>query len=133
MRAEGVPKDMYTGPIEARWYATFHHIGVIEGRAAFLERLDRYVAVIADRERRLLEYLAEPRSLDEIAAHRFVYRPQDPVPFAEPVERRSMAQHVAFRSRFQMLVGSRIDRSWIQPKKGAWRISMVTDSTLYSA
>ena len=58
------------------------------------EKLDRYAAVIADRERRLLEYLAEPRSLDEIAAHRFVYRPKDPVSFAEPVERRSMSQHV---------------------------------------
>jgi glyoxylase-like metal-dependent hydrolase (beta-lactamase superfamily II) len=81
--------------IEARWYATFHHIGVLEGRTAFLARLDRYSAVIADREARLLAYLAEPRTLGEIAAHRFVYRPQDPVPFAEPVERRSMGQHVA--------------------------------------
>lgn len=81
--------------LEARWYATFHHIGVLDGRAAFLERLDRFTAVIADREGRLLAFLAEPRSLDEIAAHRFVYRPTDPVPFAEPVERRSMAQHVA--------------------------------------
>jgi glyoxylase-like metal-dependent hydrolase (beta-lactamase superfamily II) len=81
--------------VEARWYATFHHIGVLDGRAAFLDRLDRYTAVIADRERRLLAYLGEPRSLDEIAAHRVVYRPQDPVPFAEPVERRSMGQHVA--------------------------------------
>ena len=80
--------------LEARWYATFHHIGVVEGRAAFVEKLDRYAAVIADRERRLLEYLAEPHSLDEIAAHRFVYRPKDPVSFAEPVERRSMSQHV---------------------------------------
>ena len=81
--------------IEARWYATFHHIGVVEGRAAFVERLDRYAAVIAAREGRLLAYLAEPRSLGDIAVHRFVYRPQDPVPFAEPVERRSMEQHVA--------------------------------------
>jgi len=81
--------------IEARWYATFHHIGVLEGRAAFLERLDRFAAVIGRREERLLAYLGEPRSLDEVAAHRFVYRPEDPVPFAEPVERRSMAQHLA--------------------------------------
>ena len=50
--------------------------------------------MIADRERRLLEFLAEPHTLDEIAAHRFVYRPQDDVSFAEPVERRSMGQHV---------------------------------------
>jgi glyoxylase-like metal-dependent hydrolase (beta-lactamase superfamily II) len=80
--------------IRARYYATFHHVGVLEGRAAFLERLERFAAVIADRERRLLEYLCQPRSLDEIAQHRFVYRPQDPVPFADPVERRSMAQHL---------------------------------------
>jgi len=81
--------------LRARWYATFHHIGVIEGREAFLERLERFAAVIADRERRLLEYLAEPRSLDEIVRHRFVYRPQDAVAFADGVERRSMAQHLA--------------------------------------
>lgn len=82
------------GKIGARWYATFHHVGVLE-RPAFEERLARFAAVIARREERLLAYLAEPRSLDEVAAHRFVYRPEDPVPFAEPVERRSMAQHVA--------------------------------------
>ena len=81
--------------VEARWYATFHHIGVLDGRAAFLERLDRFAAVIARREARLLAFLAEPRSLDEVAAHRFVYRPEDAIPFAEPVERRSMAQHLA--------------------------------------
>ena len=80
--------------LEARWYATFHHIGVVDGRGAFLEKLDRYAGVIADRERRLLEYLREPHTLDEIAVHRFIYRPQDPVSFAEPVERRSMGQHV---------------------------------------
>jgi glyoxylase-like metal-dependent hydrolase (beta-lactamase superfamily II) len=80
--------------MDARWYATFHHIGVLEGRAAFLERLDRFAAVIGDRERRLLGYLAEPRTLDEIAEHRFVYRPGDPVAFASAVERRSMAQHL---------------------------------------
>jgi glyoxylase-like metal-dependent hydrolase (beta-lactamase superfamily II) len=83
------------GKIEARWYATFHHIGVLEGRAAFRERLARFAAVIGSREERLLAYLSEPHDLAEIAAHRFVYRPADPVPFAEPVERRSMAQHLA--------------------------------------
>jgi glyoxylase-like metal-dependent hydrolase (beta-lactamase superfamily II) len=80
--------------IDARYYATFHHIGVLEGREAYLERFDRFAAVIADRERRLLEYLVEPHSLDEIALHRFVYRPGDAIAFAEPVERRSMEQHI---------------------------------------
>jgi len=79
-----------------RHWATFHHIGVIDSRARFLERLDRFEAVIADRERRLLSYLAEaPRTLAEIARHRFVYRPGDAVSFAEPVEARSMGQHIA--------------------------------------
>ena len=81
--------------VDARWYATFHHVGVLDGRQVFVERLDRFTAVIADRERRLLAVLAAPRTLDEIAAHRFVYRPTDPVPYAEAVERRSMAQHLA--------------------------------------
>jgi len=80
--------------MEARWYATFHHVGVLDGRAAFLERLDRFAGVIATREARLLAFLAAPRTLDEIAVHRFVYRPGDPVPYAEMVERRSMGQHV---------------------------------------
>ena len=33
-----------TGP--ERWYATFHHKGVVEGRAAFVEALDAFAAVI---------------------------------------------------------------------------------------
>jgi glyoxylase-like metal-dependent hydrolase (beta-lactamase superfamily II) len=81
--------------IEARHYATFHHIGVVD-RSTFLERLARYAAVIEQREERLVAFLAEaPRSLDEVAEHRFVYRKSDPVPFAAPVERRSMSQHIA--------------------------------------
>jgi glyoxylase-like metal-dependent hydrolase (beta-lactamase superfamily II) len=80
--------------IEARHYATFHHIGVVD-RPTFLERLDRYASVIDDRERRLLAFLAEPRTLEQVAEHRFVYRRTDPVPFAGPVERRSMSQHIA--------------------------------------
>ena len=80
--------------IDARWYATFHHVGVLEGRAAFVERLDRFAAVIDARESRLLAHLATPRTLDEVVAHRFVYRPGDAVPYADMVERRSMAQHL---------------------------------------
>ncbi|MBI2963254.1 MAG: MBL fold metallo-hydrolase [Deltaproteobacteria bacterium] len=80
--------------LEARHYATFHHIGVVEGREEFLVRLDRFADVIGARERRLLEFLGEPRTLEEVVARRFVYRPTDPVPFADPVELRSMSQHV---------------------------------------
>jgi glyoxylase-like metal-dependent hydrolase (beta-lactamase superfamily II) len=80
--------------IEAGHYVTFHQIGVIEGHAAFIERLNRYAGVIAAREQRLLELLAEPRSLPELVARRIVYRPHDDVPFADPVERRTIAQHL---------------------------------------
>ncbi len=80
--------------IEADWYVTSHHIGILDERARYLERLERYQAKIGDRERRLLEFLREPHTLDEIAAHRFVYRKEDSVFFAEPVERRSMSQHI---------------------------------------
>jgi glyoxylase-like metal-dependent hydrolase (beta-lactamase superfamily II) len=55
--------------LRAAHYATFHHIGVLDERSAFLERLDRFVAVIADREQRLHAYLREPHTLDEIATH----------------------------------------------------------------
>lgn len=78
----------------ARWYATFHHVGVLDGRTAFLERLEKFAAVIATREARLLAYLGEPRSLEDIVRHRFVYRPHDPVPWADACERRSMGQHL---------------------------------------
>jgi glyoxylase-like metal-dependent hydrolase (beta-lactamase superfamily II) len=80
--------------IDARHYATFHHIGVIEGREAFRERLDRFTAMIGARERRLVEYLATPHTIDDVVAHRFVYRPGDVVPYADSVERRSMIQHL---------------------------------------
>jgi glyoxylase-like metal-dependent hydrolase (beta-lactamase superfamily II) len=83
-------------PLAPRHWATFHHIGVLDARDAFLARLDRFEAVIADRERRLLAYLREgPRTLVEVARHRFVYRPEDPISFAEAVEARSMSQHLA--------------------------------------
>lgn len=80
--------------IPARWYATFHHIGVLDTREQYLERLDRFAGVIPDREARLLAYLDEARSLDDIAEHRFIYRPGDAVEFAEAVEKRSMSMHL---------------------------------------
>lgn len=80
--------------IEARHYATGHHIGLLPDRDAYLARLDRYVERIADRERRLLEYLAEPRTMDDIVAHRFVYRPHDEGDGIAKAERHSMQLHL---------------------------------------
>jgi hydroxyacylglutathione hydrolase len=79
---------------DARWYVTFHQKGVVEGRERFLTMLDAFAAVIDDREHRLLEFLAEPRTMEEIVAHRFVYRPGVEILWADHVERRSMQLHL---------------------------------------
>ncbi len=80
--------------IEAAHYVTGHHIGLLDDRDAFLARLDRYVDRIADREGRLREYLREPRTMDDIVAHRFVYRPHDEGAGIPKAERRSMELHL---------------------------------------
>lgn len=81
--------------IEARWYGTFHQKGVIEGADNFLEQLRRYRDVIVDRDRRLLEFLIVPRTVDEIASHRLVYRPHVDEPYVGPIEKRTAQRHVA--------------------------------------
>ncbi|MCP3982831.1 MAG: MBL fold metallo-hydrolase [bacterium] len=79
--------------IKARHYVSFHHVGVVDP-ATFEKRLDQFAAKIEERESRLLAYLAEPHTMDEVAEHRFIYRPGDSVSFVDPVELRSMQQHV---------------------------------------
>jgi len=76
-------------------FITFHHKGVISGRAAFLEHLEAFAAVIGRREAALLDFLREPRTLAEIVAHRFVYRPHVTNPLVSHVERRSAQLHLA--------------------------------------
>lgn len=80
---------------EARWYVTFHHKGVVEGRERFHDMLDAFAAVIDRRHRRMLDFLTEPRSLAEMATHRFVYRPHVEHVFADHVERRTAELHIA--------------------------------------
>lgn len=79
--------------IDARWYGTFHQKGVIDGAVEFRRRLDDFAAVIHRRDARLLEFLAEPRTLDDIARHRLVYRPHVSMPFVDAVERRTATLH----------------------------------------
>jgi glyoxylase-like metal-dependent hydrolase (beta-lactamase superfamily II) len=80
---------------EADYYVTFHHKGVIEGRKTFLELLDGFTAVIARRHDAMLAFLTEPRSVEEMVAHRFIYRPHVETLFADDVERRSASLHLA--------------------------------------
>jgi hydroxyacylglutathione hydrolase len=81
--------------VHARWYVTFHHKGVIEGRDTYVELLDAFAGVIATREARMVDFASEPRSIDDFAQHRFVYRPHVELPFVDHVERRSATMSVA--------------------------------------
>lgn len=82
------------GGIEARWYGTFHHKGVIEGRSEFGTRLNAFRDRIFEREDRLVEFLDEPRTLDEIVSHRLVYRPHVQELWVNTVERRTARLHL---------------------------------------
>lgn len=80
--------------IGVRWYGTAHQKGVIEGAGEFSERLDAFVGVVEKRDVTLLAFLDEPRTVEEIAEHRLVYRPHVEGPHVEPVERRTAVQHL---------------------------------------
>jgi glyoxylase-like metal-dependent hydrolase (beta-lactamase superfamily II) len=79
---------------EADFYVTFHHKGVIEGREAFVDMVDAFTAVIGRRHEAMLDFLAEPHSIDEMRANRFIYRPHVDMAFVESVETRSADLHV---------------------------------------
>lgn len=81
--------------VDAKYYVTFHHKGIIEGREAFVEMVDAFHSVIGRRHREMLDFLVEPRSLDDMVAKRFVYRPHVEMPFVETVEHRTAELHVA--------------------------------------
>ena len=92
--------------IEAAHYLTGHHVGLLPDRGAYLDRLDRYCARIADRERRLIEFLQTPRTMDDIVDHRFVFRPHDQGEGIAKVERRSMEMHLD-----RLEIANRVERS----------------------
>lgn len=81
--------------VQARWYGTFHHKGVVEGAEEFGTQLRAYREVIRTREQRLLDFLDEPRTLDDVVAHRIVYRPHVELSWVDTVERRTAEQHLA--------------------------------------
>lgn len=80
---------------EAAFYVTFHHKGVVEGRERFLAMVDAFAAVIDRRHQAMLAFLSEPRTLPEMVAHRFVYRPHVELEIADRVEARTAELHVA--------------------------------------
>lgn len=86
--------DLVRG-IEAKAWVSFHHVGVLDDREAFLARLDRFAARIGEREEEMIEFLNEPRTLEEMVAHRFLYPAMLKLPFVDAVERRTIEQHLA--------------------------------------
>jgi glyoxylase-like metal-dependent hydrolase (beta-lactamase superfamily II) len=80
---------------EADHYVTFHHKGVIEGRDTFVDLIDKFTEVIGRRHDSMLEFLGEPHTIDEMRAHRFIYRPHVEMAFVDSVEMRSAEMHVA--------------------------------------
>lgn len=80
--------------LPAKVWLTSHEDGCFEGDAT--EAFDRYLAVIDEREAKLLDLLAEPRTLDEIVAACIVYRkPREPKAFFEWGEGAIMGKHLA--------------------------------------
>ena len=79
---------------EADFYVTFHHKGVIEGRETFVGMVDSFAAVIDRRHEAMLEFLAEPHTIDDMMRHRFIYRPHVDHVFADAAERRTASLHV---------------------------------------
>ncbi len=80
---------------DADFYVTSHHRGVVEGRDQMVRLLDAFAAVIERRHAAMLEFLAEPHSLAEMVAHRFIYRPHVELSYLDAVEHRSAELHVA--------------------------------------
>ncbi|MGH1493090.1 MAG: MBL fold metallo-hydrolase, partial [Acidimicrobiales bacterium] len=71
-----------------------HHKGIIEGRELFLELIDKFHAVIETRHAKMLDYLVEPRSIEDMVTTRFVYRPHVELVFADSVEQRTAELHL---------------------------------------
>jgi glyoxylase-like metal-dependent hydrolase (beta-lactamase superfamily II) len=81
------------GEIDARHYVTFHHKGIVEGRAEFLRQLRPFAAVIDRRDDDLLALL--PATLDELVGEGIVYRKGSRPPmFGDSVERRTISMHL---------------------------------------
>ena len=75
--------------VDADYYVTFHQKGIIEGRELFVEMLDKFHGVIARRHGEMLEFLAEPRTIADMAERRFVYRPHVCLLYTSPSPRDS--------------------------------------------
>jgi glyoxylase-like metal-dependent hydrolase (beta-lactamase superfamily II) len=105
------------GALEASCYLTGHHVGVLDP-AAYRARLARYRLVIESRNERMLAFLAEPRTIEEMVVHRFVYRAQDDVPGIDRTERATALRHLERLERAGRVVKVE-SRKWKAPRSAA--------------
>ncbi len=76
-------------------YVTFHHKGVVDGHAAFVDAATTFASMIATREHALLGLVGEPRTLAELCDIGIVYRPGTRPPlFGDGVEQHSIERHL---------------------------------------
>ncbi len=80
--------------IDADHFVTFHHKWVVSGRDQFVSMLRDFGNVITERELAMLAFMSEPKSIEECALHRFVYRPSVNTNFVHHVETRSAQIHI---------------------------------------
>ncbi len=78
----------------AKALVSFHEAGVCEENQRTL--VTQYLDIIYDREQRLLDFLAEPRTLEDVIKKRIVYRKDyDNVVWIDAVEKNSMSLHLS--------------------------------------
>ena len=81
--------------VEAKVWVTSHHKGVITDREIFLDMLQAFAARIDEREQAILNVIGEnPRTLDDLVAHRFVYPLWYEGLWAESCEVYTITQHL---------------------------------------
>jgi glyoxylase-like metal-dependent hydrolase (beta-lactamase superfamily II) len=89
---------------DARVWLAGHEAGVFQERPDDL--WDPYLAVIWERERKLLDLLREPRTMEEVVNAWIVYgRPRDPKPFFEFGEKAIMGKHLQLLMKQGRVIG----------------------------
>ena len=79
--------------VRARVWLASHETGIFEEEPG--ARWDKYLAVIAEREGKLIDLLKTPRTLEQIVAACIIYvRPREPKMFFELGERGHMKKHL---------------------------------------
>ena len=79
--------------IPARTWITGHETGLFETNPG--EDWDRYLNIIEEREQKLLAYLVQSRTLDEIVSQWIIYqKPREPAAFFEFGERALIGKHL---------------------------------------